>query len=503
MKFQTIYYCLSLLFAMSFSVLKSQDIQAKHDTIRLDLETAIQLAKDSSIASFRMKNMYLANYWAFKNYKANKLPSLNMYTNLADYNRSMVKRYDSENDVDIYRLQQLFSSGANLSLTQRIPSTGGSLYFDSEINMLNSIGNDNSSMFYSVPARIGLSQPLFSYNSYKWESKIAPVQFEKSKLELVYNLEEISIITISHFFNLVLAQVNYNLSKSNLDNADTLYKIALKKYEIAAISQEELLGLKLNLINTRIKHSKNKISLRNAEMILCSFLKLSANTYIIPILPESPPVSHIPASEVLSHAKSNNPKYLEFELKSLESSREVDKNKMHNKFNTTLNISYGLNQSAVSLSEAYDSPMGQQIAQISFNFPIVDWKMSRGKYEMAMKYKEVAEAEIRQDKVDFERNIMLNTMEYNNQASIIAGAIEADKAAEQIYRITQDRFVIGEVDLFRLNAAQISKNQAKQNYYQSLQNYWIQFYKIRQFSLYDFSKEKSLLDLIDFELQER
>ena len=44
--------------------------------ITLDLQQTIALANDSSLEAFRTKNMYLAGYWEYRTYKANRLPSL-------------------------------------------------------------------------------------------------------------------------------------------------------------------------------------------------------------------------------------------------------------------------------------------------------------------------------------------------------------------------------------------------------------------------------------------
>ena len=42
--------------------------------ITLDLQQTIALANDSSLEAFRTKNMYLAGYWEYRTYKANRLP---------------------------------------------------------------------------------------------------------------------------------------------------------------------------------------------------------------------------------------------------------------------------------------------------------------------------------------------------------------------------------------------------------------------------------------------
>ena len=74
----------------------------------LSLEKTIQLAADSSLEAFRSKNLYLTGYWEFRNYKAERLPSLTLNLTPAQYYRDITKRYDSEADIDVYRKQQSF-----------------------------------------------------------------------------------------------------------------------------------------------------------------------------------------------------------------------------------------------------------------------------------------------------------------------------------------------------------------------------------------------------------
>ena len=66
--------------------------------ITLDLQQTIALANDSSLEAFRTKNMYLAGYWEYRTYKANRLPSLTLnmtpapvsYTHLDVYKRQAI-----------------------------------------------------------------------------------------------------------------------------------------------------------------------------------------------------------------------------------------------------------------------------------------------------------------------------------------------------------------------------------------------------------------------------
>lgn len=55
----------------------------------LSLEKTIQLAADSSLEAFRSKNLYLSGYWEFRNYKAERLPSLTLNLTPAQYYRDI------------------------------------------------------------------------------------------------------------------------------------------------------------------------------------------------------------------------------------------------------------------------------------------------------------------------------------------------------------------------------------------------------------------------------
>ena len=90
--------------------------------LTLTLERTITLAADSSLDAFRYKNMYLAGYWQYRTYKAGRLPSLTLNLTPAQYRRYFTQRYDSENDIDVYRKQQSFYAGGQLEVQQNFDS---------------------------------------------------------------------------------------------------------------------------------------------------------------------------------------------------------------------------------------------------------------------------------------------------------------------------------------------------------------------------------------------
>ena len=98
---------------LSFGV-KAQQV------VKLDLQRTIEIANDSSLSAFRYQNLYLSGYWEYRTYKANRLPSLTLDLTPAKYYRYITQRYDSNEDMDVYREQQMFSASGGLSIKQNL-----------------------------------------------------------------------------------------------------------------------------------------------------------------------------------------------------------------------------------------------------------------------------------------------------------------------------------------------------------------------------------------------
>ena len=139
--------------------------------ITLDLQQTIALANDSSLEAFRTKNMYRAGYWEYRTYKANRLPSLTLNMTPAQYNRDITKRYDSEQDLDIYRSQQSFYAYGNLAVRQNFDLTGGTFYLDTELGYMQSFGGNKYTQFNSFPVRLGYSQRLVGSTPFRGERR--------------------------------------------------------------------------------------------------------------------------------------------------------------------------------------------------------------------------------------------------------------------------------------------------------------------------------------------
>lgn len=466
--------------------------------ITLDLQQTISLANDSSLEAFRTKNMYLAGYWEYRTFKANRLPSLTLNMTPAQYNRDITKRYDSEQNLDIYRNQQSFYAYGNLAIRQNFDLTGGTFYLDTELGYMRSFGSNHYTQFTSVPIRLGYSQTLVGYNAFRWERKIEPLKFEKVKKEYIYNAQRVSEQATTHFFTLAMAQAEFDLAKENAASTDTLYRIGMERLKIASISRADLLTLKLDVVNARNTLQNATSALKRAMFSLASFLNMEKNTEIRVRLPGKPQSLAVPVDAALAAAQENNPEFLGLRQNVLEAEQTVDKTRKESRFNASINASIGFNQVAETFGEAYRKPLQQDMVSVRVSIPLIDWGVRKGKYNMARNNLNVIKTSARQNEISIEEEVIMTVSDFNVQQDLVTSAEEALDLSILAYNETRQRFIIGKADINSLTLSLNRQQEAQRNYISALQNYWLNYYKIRKLTLHDFASGFSLSDKFDY-----
>ena len=464
----------------------------------LTLDKAIEQAADSSLEAFRMKNMFLSGYWEFRTYQAQRLPSLTMNLTPAQYYRDITRRYDSENDLDVYRKQQSFYAGGSMEVKQNFDLLGGTFVLDSDLGYIRNFGDNTYSQFTSVPVRIGYNQSLLGYNPFKWSRKIEPLKYEKVKKEYIYNVEGVSEEVTTHFFTMAMAQAEYDLARENVASSDTLYVTGQQRHKIAAISQADLLTLKLDAVNARNALQNADIALKRAMFSLASYLGFDKNTEIRLQLPGKPLQMNVSVDEALVLARENNPTFLSLRQQVLEAEQTLDKTKKEAMFNASVSASVGFNQVSDKFRNVYRDLLQQDVVSVSLSIPLVDWGVRKGKKNMAKNNLNVVKISSEQGSLSLEEDVIMTVSDFNIQQALIGSAEEALDLSQMAYAQTKQRFMIGKADINSLTLSNNRQQEAQRNYISALQNYWLSYYKIRKLTLHDFETGVSLSSEFDF-----
>ncbi|PRD46106.1 TolC family protein [Sphingobacterium haloxyli] len=466
-------------------------------TRQLTLQESIDMASDSSLQSFRVKNLYLANYWQYRSFKAGRLPSLNLNLVPVQYNREFTKRYDPDNNIDVYRVQQSFYTSGNISINQNLDWTGGTFFIDSEIGYFRNFSEGGFSQYSSVPLRIGYVQNLMGFNSFKWEKKVEPLKYEKAKKQYLYEREEIAEAVIELFFGLAMAQAEFEMARDNVNSSDTLFLMGQERLKIAAISQADMLTLKLDAVNARNTLKNSEIELQRATFSLSNYLNMDKREELAVVLPERPMHINIPVEQALLLAAKNNPDYLANRQEIMEAEREVERTQREAAFQASLSASAGFNQVDPTFAGAYRNPLQQNLVSIGLTIPILDWGVRKGKVNMARNNLNIAKISTQQREQSLEQDIMVTVSDFGVQQDMINSAEEALELGLAAFQATKQRFIIGKSDINSLTLSLNRQKDAQKNYIAALKNYWTCYFRIRKLTLYDFNSGESLSYIFD------
>ncbi|GHU63113.1 membrane protein [Bacteroidia bacterium] len=479
-------HCHSLLLA--FLCLTTLPAQEK----RMTLSQCVEIATDHSLQAFRAKNMYLSGYWAFRTYKAGRLPFVSLQLTPVQYNSNFIKRYDYNQNIEVYRQQQSIASSAGLSLSQNLDLTGGTFTFNSGLDYLRNFGENIYTQYSTIPVRMGYSQSLFGFNRFKWEKKIEPLKYEKVKKQYLYSRESLSETATRYFFNLAMAQAEYDMAVENVSSADSLYLAGKERSRISSISQADLLTLHLDFVNAENALENATTQLQKTMFGFISFFNLEKDDKIYPDLPEKTKEISITAAEAIAAMKENNPDILACRQQVLESEQELERIRKTGGFDADFSAGVGFNQAGNTFRDAYIDPSRQDMVRIGITIPIVDWGIRKGRINMAKNNLDATQLAVRQSEQDLEQEVISVVAEFQKQQKLIARAVDALQMAITSYNINKQRFLIGKADVNTLTLSLNRRKDAQRNYLSALNNYWQGYYAIRKLTLFDFEKRETL-----------
>ena len=456
----------------------------------ITLDEAITLARVQSVNAAVALNELKTAYWEYRTFKADLLPEVNFSATLPSYAKSYNSYQQSDGSYTFVRNNYLQMSG-EISIDQNIWFTGGTLSLNSALDFMKQLDGSIYERYMSVPVALTLNQPIFGTNTFKWNRRIEPVRYAEAKANFLSETEEVTLTTINYFFNLLLAKENVGIAKQNLENAEKLYEVAKAKRRMGQISENDVLQLKLNVLNAQSTLTDYESSLKSNMFQLRSFLALGEDEELEPILPEGIPSMLVNYQDALDKALANNSFAHNIRRRQLEADYEVAKAK-GNLRQINLFAQVGFTGTDQTFEGAYHPLKDNQIVEVGVKIPILDWGKRRGKVKVAQSNREVVQSRLRQETMDFNQNLFILVEQFNNQRAQLEIANEADEIAQQRYKTNVETFMIGRISTLDLNDAQVSKDEARQKHISEQFDYWYYYYQLRSLPLWDFEKNTNI-----------
>ena len=294
----------------------------------------------------------------------------------------------------------------------------------------------------------------------------------------------------------MLAQITLEIAEKNVANNDTIFKIAQGRYNLGKIAENELLQLELQLMNSRQQVAQANLDIEISNLRLRTWVGLSDVASLPLILPEEIPDFIVDEQTALKYAKANRSEAIGFERRMNEADAGVARAKGSTGPQADLFAKFGLTNNTLDnapIGDLYKDPDNQQIVQIGFEIPILDWGRRKSVVKTAEAYQKFEQYTVDQDVITFDEEVLTQVRQIEMLKEQVKITKVADDIAQRRYNITKNRYNIGKISITDMNIALTEKDEAKARYIQSLESFWMAYFNLRLLTLYDFENGSQII----------
>ena len=465
--------------------------RAQVDTTVLTLQDCIRLARENSPLGVMARSAYESKNSSYESFRASLYPQLSLQGEAPGYSRS-INPIILPDGSSVFTAQSQASSSLSLSLSQKIPVTGGELSLSSGLNRID-LMETKSHYYRSSPLMITLRQPVFQINTMRWDQDAREIRYRMASRELAEAMEDCAIDVTNKFFDLFLARMNCANASFNLAINETLYTVSRGRFNVGRIAENDLLQSELAYLNAQTQLENANVGLSRSQENLRVSLGLGSGTFFELLPPAKIPVGFVDPALALAQAQQNRSEVLNFDLQLLTAERNVVQAQSDNSLGATITASMGYNQTAPVLRESYQDLLDQQQFSLGLSVPIFRWGAGRASVDAAQADRNIAKTSVAQQRHDFEQEVLFQASRLNLLGKQVVIAAKSDTIAQRRFEVAKERYLIGKIDIPNLFLAQSEKDNARRANVQTMWDYWSTYFQVRRLTLFDFEAGKPLI----------
>jgi len=456
-----------------------------HAQSSMTLEEVLDIAEQKSVYRYQADADNEIAQSRFKFFKTSFSPAVSLDLLAPDFVKSSRATVQPDGSIAFQSVSQNNAS-INLGVEQQLKATGGTFFFTTQLQRFDNFSLD-SKQYNGIPFRVGFSQPLFGFNELKWADKIEPLALKEADKKYIIDMEDIHLRATFQYFELLTAQLNERIAKTNSEVNEKLLDIAKERFELGKISRNELLQLELEYKSAIKNLSAATFQVDFTRGALFTFLGQSIESGIALQTPETKATAMIiDAGVALKQAQENRPEIVAFERQQQEADRDINEANVQYGIQANLFASFGYAKGAPTIGDVYDKPLSEQQLQLSVSIPLLDWGRKKAAVGIAKARKELVTQQIAQDQLDFDNNILQLIGRWEQLQQEIKLQEEIQVVSLDRFEISRQRYVLGDISITDLTIAQREKDQAQRDYIDTLRDYWISYFQLRKLTGYDF-----------------
>ena len=227
---------------------------------------AIETSYDMKVADIQLK--ISEHNFAF--FKTSLKPQIGLSVSLPDYINTS-RGITQPNGSILFRPISQNNAALSLYGSQQISYTGGTIFVQSDLQRFDDFTSKYQS-FNGIPLRVGIIQPIFGFNSIKWDQKINALSLGIAAKKIDFDIENVKRTAASLFIEALLASSNLEIAITNEIINEKLVTIANERYILGKLSMDEKLQLENALASAKLSKIQFTTQFQNRLMDLDNFL---------------------------------------------------------------------------------------------------------------------------------------------------------------------------------------------------------------------------------------
>lgn len=454
------------------------------------INTAISESPSQLLAKTRLSN----EYWQYVGFKSTFKPQLSFNAILPSLSRS-IDAIPLPDGSEAFVNRSFMRNDVGIQLSQVVPQTGGRVFVSSGLNRLDlfrTTSQNYSRSYLTNAISIGFNQPIFQFNQWGWMRKINDIEYAQSKQRYIEETEEIIYDATNLYFDLYISKLDLSQANRNKAYLDSLSEIADGRFVVGRISETDMLQIRLSAKNANAELNRIELEVQNKNEELRNFLGITEEVRFELNDPQNIPDYTIEIEKALEEAERNRTRTADFRLRLLRAEMDLDETEKSSGINLSLNGSFGLSQSGNNVGDAYRDLLDQESITLSVNIPIADWGRRKAQREIARSNLELEQLQVEQDRISFQREIIVNVEQFDLKRRQLELAKESFDIGTARLNIAKNRYNIGKIDVTNLNIAIQEHESARQRYYAALWTLRRAHHEIRLLTLYDFVLDRTI-----------
>ena len=479
--------CLTLTLALGVGPLVTSTLAAQAMT----LSEAIAMAQQRGHQALAARAARASGRYRHSAYRSGLLPQLSLVGTVPAYNKSIIPVL-RDNGGTKFVPQQQTDASMTVTLSQKIPITGGDLFVSSSLARLKVTDSATYQSWSSTPVSVGLRQDLFRPNTAAWIGREDAARAELDERGYIEAMEDVALQTTILFFDVYAARVARDNAVTNAAVNDTLYRLNTGRFEVGKIGENDLLQSELALLRSRTALESALLEHARATDALRVALDLPPGTPLE--ITVTGTVAELEADTVraVAEALKNRAAVSAVALDDVQARRSVAEARFRAGPGATVQASYGFNATAPEATLAYQNLLEARQFTLSVQVPLWQWgahhegvRAAEADLERVANLSAASLAQVAHD-------ARFAALALTQARRTVLLAAKSDSVAAKRFDVAYNRYVIGRIAIDNLYIAQAEKDQALVEYVRALRGYWTAYYRLRGATLFDFESGRPI-----------